>query len=197
MRRAANWLACVVAASFAASAWAEGPCCEKVKPDNGWCTKCNVGYVNGVTIKSEALHKALRGEKTPATIECATCKTAMKENGTCEACHVSFARNLMFHSPVAYRLALGSHKDLEKITCEGCKKNAKGQGWCEVCRVGMVGCCAYSDREQFTHAGEAMKILETAIKATEKCEGCAVATVTDGTCEKDKTSFKDGKKIKG
>jgi hypothetical protein len=39
-----------------------------------------------------------------------------------------------------------------------------------------------------------MKVLRDAAKT--KCEGCAIAMVSDGKCDQCKVSFKDGKKTK-
>ena len=77
-----------------------------------------------------------------------------------------------------------------------CKKAANyGAGWCDSCNVGMVGNVLHKSKKDFKAAKEARTILVSAAKS--KCEGCAVAMVTDGTCGGCKISFKDGEKKKG
>ncbi len=66
---------------------------------------------------------------------------------------------------------------------------------CDNCKVGMVGCFAFKDKKAYDGAAKARVIVVQALKAAEKCEGCAIAMVTDAKCDACKIAYKDGKKV--
>lgn len=198
MRRfALGTVLALVAGGFVGSALAGGECCDKAKAENAWCGHCKTGFFAGQVIKSEGLHKALAGTPAPADAKCDGCKKAMAANGTCDHCHVAFANKMMYHSMVAHDLAIGTCTAEKDMKCEACKKNAAGNGWCDACKKGMVGCFAFSDKAAYDKAVTALNTLKEAMKAADKCEGCAVAMVTDGKCAKCNVSYKGGKKVEG
>lgn len=189
-----TWAALAACGSLAGTALAGGECCEKATAANGWCGHCKVGYFDGVSMKSEALHKALSGEKVESDkIKCDACKRAAEKDGECSTCHVRFAGKLMYRSMVGYHLALGKHVPAKEIKCETCKKASADHGWCDACGAGMVGCCVFKDKAGYDAAVKARATLVAAVKAADKCEPCAVAMVTDGKCERCMISYKDGK----
>ena len=177
--------------AMSSSALAQDSCCDKSKLSDGGC--CGVNYFDGVSFKSAKLHKALTGKTVKASyLKCEGCKKALKSDGECCA---SFAGGKSYKSKVAYTLAKGKAVDTSKIECKGCQKAAKkDNGWCDGCKVGLVGNKKYTDKKVYEAASEARVILAKAVKTSKKCEDCAVAMVTDGTCEGCKVSFKDGKK---
>jgi hypothetical protein len=187
--------AAVVMLGLHAAAFADCGC-KTAKVEGGWCDDCEVGYFNNVKIKSHKLHEALAGKEVDAhAVKCDACKQALERDGSCEGCQVSFAHKKAYRSPVAHKLMVGKAHDVSEITCAGCKKGAGTHpAWCKSCNVGWVGNVTFSDKSQWTEARAARKILVKA--AAKKCDGCAVAMVTDGTCSGCKVSFKDGKPAK-
>jgi hypothetical protein len=198
MKIVTSVLSALFVLGLAGSALAGGDCCKEAKMANGWCGECDYGFAFGTKITSAKLHKALAGEKVNAdAIECPGCKKAAHDNGTCDHCHVYFNNGVVYHSQVSQILAKGVATDMAKTTCEGCTMAAKTNGWCDDCNVGIVSGYAYKDKKDFKAAGHAHKVLMAATEASAKCEACAVAMVTDGTCESCKVSFKHGQMVKG
>jgi hypothetical protein len=170
-------------------------CCEKAKASNGWCAGCKHGYYDSVELKSEKLYNALRGEPVKGEPKCADCAKALAAGGVCEHCKVAFANQMMYHSMVGYHLARGEHVNAADLKCPNAKKlvASAGGGWCDGCKAGYVGCEKFTDKTAYEQAARARQVLMAASKASEKCEGCAVAMVTDGRCEACRVTFKDGK----
>src|SRR5262245_61363846 len=91
-----------------------GECtCKKAKVENGWCGDCKMGYVAGVTVKSQKLYDAVSaspnaGEK----MECPDCKKfAEAGKGYCTKCNVGFVGKNHYHSMTGYALARGDAVD--------------------------------------------------------------------------------------
>lgn len=189
-------LAALAAALFVSVACAQHECCDKAIAANDFCKDCKIGYFGGVTVKSVKLYDSLKGAAAPANATCDGCKKALASNGTCNHCNVSFAGGKMYKSPVAHALANGTYVNAKDIKCEGCKNATKDHGWCDKCKAGVVGPFMYKDKKQYDGAVAAHEILLAANTAAGKCEGCAVAMVTDGTCSACKTSYKGGKPSK-
>lgn len=194
MRKYLIFPAAALILAMSSNALAQSPCCSKSKLTDASC--CGNSYFDGVSFKSVKLHKALTGKTVKASyIKCDSCKKAHKSDGTCDNCNLNFADGKSYKSKVAYTLAKGKAIDTSKIKCEICQKAAKNdQGWCESCNKGLVGNKVYKDKKEFKAAGEARIVLAKAVETSKKCETCAVAMVTDGTCDACKVSFKDGKK---
>jgi len=162
-----------------------------------WCEACAGGVAFGHSIKSKELVAALAGHQMKEEgIKCGGCKTAFKDNGDCKHCKLGFRHGLKFHSPVSLTLAKGELIDAAKIGCPRCKTIAeKGVGECSGCKTGVVAGLMFHGKDNYRNARTANTTLAKAITASDKCLGCAVAMVSDGTCEGCKTSFKDGKKV--
>lgn len=162
-----------------------------------WCVPCNGGVAFGHQVKFEKLVAALVGHQAKEDgIKCSGCKTAFKNSANCDHCKLGFRHGFKFHSPVSLALAKGDIVDASTIECPRCKTIAeKGKGECTGCKVGMVASLMFKDKEDFKSAKKANTILARAVKTATKCEGCAVAMVSDGTCEGCKISFKEGKKV--
>ncbi len=194
MRNMSLGLATLIIVAIAAPAY--GQCtCSVAKVDNGWCSDCKVGYFDAVKVKSKTLFKALDGEAVDVSaVSCSSCKKAIASDGFCAACNLGFVGKQKYSSKVAYELAKGDSKDPAKIACTTRRKNSDKSGWCDSCKVGMVGNVAYKDKADYKKAVNAREIVLAAAKS--KCETCAVAMVTDGTCAACKVAYKDGKKTK-
>ncbi|MGE3181900.1 MAG: hypothetical protein AB7N71_09735 [Phycisphaerae bacterium] len=172
-------------------------CCEKASANNAWCSGCKVGFFDGEKMTCNNLHTALAGMKVDAAkAQCDGCKKAIASNGTCDHCKVSVADGVAYKSPVAYALMVGTPMEAEKAAamCKDCGAACKSGGWCSECKVGFVAGRMYKGEEQYKAAKDAHQTLVNAIKACDKCEGCAVAMVTNGTCAQCKVSFENGKK---
>ncbi len=180
--------------AMSSSALAQYKCCTKSKLTDAAC--CGNSYFDGVSFKSAKLHKALTGKTVKASyIKCGSCKEALKSDGTCDHCKVNFTGGKSYSSKVAYTLAKGKAIDTSKIECKSCAKAAKkDSGWCDGCKVGLVGNKLYKNAKDYKAATKARMVLAKAVETSKKCETCAVAMVTDGTCDACKVSFKDGKK---
>lgn len=169
--------------------------CDKVARDGeGFC--CGKGIAYGVKLTSKKLHTALVGSKYDGNeIKCPGCKHAIETNGKCEHCKLAVANGRFFHSPVAHTLAKGKLVSAkEASSCKGSKEGHAENGFCEGCGVGFVAGRMFKGEEDYKAALAAHKILAKAALASAKCEDCAVAMVTDGTCESCKVKFKHGKK---
>lgn len=188
------------AALFAAAvpaAQAGCPGCEKVvKKGEGF--HCGKGKVFGVRLTSEKLYKALEGHKADSEkIQCPGCKKAFKTDGKCEHCKLAAANGQMYRSWVSHTLAKGTPIEAKKAAvCGGCKTAHKENGRCEHCNVGFVAGRMFKDTEVYKHALVAFKTLNKATQTAEKCDVCAVAMVTNASCDKCKVEFKDGKLVK-
>lgn len=187
-----------VVALFATSTAYADCACKVAKVENGWCADCSAGYVAGVKIKSRKLYDALDGKtiKDASAIKCKACKTGLTNNGECKHCQVAFAGGKAFHSKPACCVSRGKAVETSAIKCESCKANFGGKGWCEGCKAGLVGNRVYADKAAYKEALMGREIIQKAAKVAEKCEGCAVAMVTDGECKGCKVSFKQGKALK-
>ncbi len=162
-----------------------------------WCVPCDGGSAFGHQTESEKLVAALAGHQTKEDgIKCGGCKTAFKNSADCAHCKVGFRHGFAFHSPVSLALAKGDIVDLSALQCPRCQTIAKkGVGECTGCKVGVVASLMFKDKGDFKSAKKADMILTRAVRTAAKCEGCAVAMVSDGTCEGCKVSFKDGRKV--
>lgn len=172
--------------------------CEKVvTTGEGFC--CGKGRCFGVPMTSKKLHAALVGHKidasTASTSPCRDCLKSLKSYGKCD--HRSLVIGKEYGSPVSYRLAKGTPAAEEFVApsstpCKGCKIAFAEDGRCDSCNVGFVAGRMYEQEEDHRAALHAYKTLAKAAKVATKCEGCAIAIVTDGRCAGCNVSFKDG-----
>lgn len=184
--------------------------CKPNAIDQAWCSSCKDAVLCGVKITNEKLFNALQGKEVKAeeiAKTCKSCATALKDNGFCSACKVWFQGDKMYTSPVAARLAAGETLTEEKIAkcpCAECKKAIEGADkskwsafahYCEPCKGGVVAGHCFKGKDIYDNAAKAIAILVKANDACAKCEGCALAMVSDGTCDHCKVSFKDGKMV--
>ncbi|KAA0222925.1 MAG: hypothetical protein EDS66_04790 [Planctomycetota bacterium] len=187
----------VVALGVSASAYAECTCKAIDASGTGWCADCKHGKVFFVEIGSEGLFKALQGTKMKAEdIKCPGCKTAFEKNGSCDKCHVTFCDGTCYKSFVSAAMAPGKATDPATIKCPACKSAAEGKSegsYCEPCKGGFVGRYMFAAKDAYEAAKKAMTVLATATKT--KCETCATAMVTNGTCEHCKVTYKNGEKV--
>ncbi len=184
---------------FAVQAPGEPACtCEADKVKNGWCRKCEVGYVAAVAITSEVLFEALdaHGHHIDAnSMKCESCQKALASDGFCTRCNWGFVDQQLYFSKLTYSLATGKTKALSSIKCSSCRKNILKPGWCDSCEVGMVGNVAFGDKKMFGQASREYRKLLAAVQVARRCEICAVALMTDTKCPTCKKTYKDGKEI--
>ncbi|MFN0137335.1 MAG: hypothetical protein ACKVS9_14625 [Phycisphaerae bacterium] len=185
----------LVSILVASIAHAGGECCKKAAAADAWCGDCKVGFVAGEEMKSQKLHDAMKGTEVKEAPKCADCKGMAEKGGWCSKCNVGLVGGKSYKSKFAFVLARGMRVAVADVKCDACKKNLGGHGWCDACKAGVVGNEVFKDKAQYDEAVKAHEVLETAIKASAKCDGCAVAMVSDGKCEPCKASFKDGKPV--
>lgn len=174
-------------------------CAVIAKSGEGFCTHCGHGKIFGLDVASKEVFAALAGTPVdPAKTQCDGCKAAIEANGVCKKCNVGIANGKAYKSMFAYKLAKGLPAQPSMVegkdACPGCKAAFKDKGFCSSCNTGFVGGRMYLDKNEYEGAKTALATINSAMDAGKKCEGCAVAMLTDGTCPKCKSSFKDGKK---
>jgi hypothetical protein len=180
-----------------------GDCtCAAARLANGWCDPCAIGYVASVEVRSKMLYEFLDAhghDIKPASIECGSCQAALETDGFCERCRWGFVDKKLYFSRLTYQLARGEVKDVSKLTCRACAKNAAKaklpldpHRWCEQCKVGMVGNVAFKEKKDFEAASRELDRLLRAVRATQRCEQCAVALMQDATCLACGITYKNG-----
>ena len=107
---------------LSAPAIAGGPCCEKAKAENAWCSGCNHGFMFNVSIAKKALYETLAA--IAASNECEGCKKAAETNGVCEKCHMGIVKDKAYKAMPAYYIARGEKAQADK---RAAKTNARQQ----------------------------------------------------------------------
>ena len=195
----------VIAASTARSPASPGPpgdladrrcTCEKAVTTNGWCDLHETGYVGGVRVRSKMLYETLDAHGHTldlSTFTCPECRKAIETDGFCTQHRNGFIAKQTYFSRLTYELGRGRVADPKTIACPVCRRNARRRGWCAKHHVGMAGPFAIADREAWQRAVQALEILEIANAAAERCEGCALAIVTDTFCPTHRIRYRDGR----
>jgi len=150
---------------------------------------------------------AMAGPKEKGGKECAGCADMKKSGeGWCDHCKAGMVAHVdvkdakvykaMKDSSFAKAWEKGEAVKVSEVKCADCKKMVESHkdGWCKKCNAGLVAGHVFKSEADYKKADHAMTVLRSASKS--KCEGCAVAMVSDGKCDQCKTSYKDGKKVK-
>ena len=116
--------------------------CETARAQNGWCAKCEVGFVASVKISSESLFEMMdpRGHEVDLTQgTCSTCPAAMKSDGFCGRCKMGYVDGRAYLSPLAYLMAQGDTADPEKLAAEYRRLRVAVDrlNECELCAVAL------------------------------------------------------------
>ena len=183
-----------------AAAPRSGAGCEEAKRTDGWCREANVGYVASLAIRSPLLYEALDAHGhavDPSAVACGTCRAALKSDGFCADHRMGYVGGEAYLSPLTYHLARGRAIDPAAITCRACRRHTRGIGWCDRHRIGIVGRVALEDRREFDDLVKAYRVLEDAIRISERCETCAAAMVAEGYCPVHRLKYKDGRVAAG
>jgi len=165
---------------------------------SGWCERHGIGYVGSVKIRSYLLYEIMDAHGHTVdydNLQCPACRKAMNEAGFCEEHRVGWVGRKAYFSRLTYELARAEKRDITTITCPVCWKNADDHGWCDAHQVGMVRDLAIPGRERWDQVAKAIGILEIAEKASERCEQCAMAIVTDSRCPFHRITYKDGRPV--
>jgi len=174
--------------------------CGDAKGMSGWCERHGIGYVGSVKIRSYLLYEIMDAHGHTVdydNLQCPACRKAMNEAGFCEEHRVGWVGRKAYFSRLTYELARAEKRDITTITCPVCWKNADDHGWCDAHQVGMVRDLAIPGRERWDQVAKAIGILEIAEKASERCEQCAMAIVTDSRCPFHRIVYKDGHPVSG
>jgi len=171
--------------------------CGDARSMSGWCERQGIGYVADVKIRSWLLFEMMDAHGHAVDIgsgafQCPECQKAIHSDGFCEEHRIGFVGKQAYFSRLTFELARADPVDPRKIACPVCRMNARGHGWCEAHQTGMVNNLAILGRERYQHVLKAIEILEIANKASERCEHCAMAIVTDSRCPFHKITYKDG-----
>ena len=165
------------------------------KTGDGFC--CGQGKAFGTDLTSKKLYTVLAGKSfgtdDAKKMGCPTCKSG----ANCDTCQVAGGKR--YACTVAYTLAKGKVLSAEKMAgsaggCAGCATAIKKSGKCDHCAVGFVGGRMYPTKD-YDAAVAAHTVLVKAAKTASHCEKCAVAMVTDGSCDQCKVKFKGGKVV--
>lgn len=174
--------------------------CAQARLRNQWCGKCDIGYVAGAPMKSKLLFECMDAhghELQNDAIQCSECQAAMKVDGFCNHCKTGWVDGMAYFSRLTYTLGRGQPRPASTINCQVCKENSKRYGWCDACNVGMLGNTAVTDRALFDEGARRYDILLIAIDASARCDGCAMAIVTDTPCHLCQLTYRDGKSRPG
>lgn len=184
--RAAAPAAQIVHAALHPSHDPNAPCtCADAKERNGWCSKCNVGYIAGRRVEYAKLFETLDPHGHDFMLEslkCPVCHNAAGSEGYCDDCRIGFVHQMAYFTRLTYGLAQGRTIDPASLSCAVCRANMAESGWCDACGRGMVGNVAYSDRAVFDSTAREYKVLLAAIERAPTCEICACAMVVHRSC---------------
>jgi hypothetical protein len=162
------------------------PCtCVDERRRNGWCRHHGYGWVGGIRIDSAVVHDAVDAHGhgvQPKAFRCEGCRSAYETDGLCRKSGVGFVGGLMFNSQLTYWLAVAEWREPEALTCTTCRANAATRGWCDACGLGLIGGFGFATRADFDAARLEYDHLREALKLLPKCELCAGAKFTGGTC---------------
>jgi len=169
--------------------------CPSARLTNGWCETHEIGSVGGVLIRSKIIYEVLDAhghELDLTTFKCPACRKAIEQHGFCSEHRVGFVRGLTYFSRLTYELARARTENPDGIRCAICRKNARNHGWCNRCRIGRAGAFAIRDRPSYDRVAEAIGILEFANREAPRCQGCAIAILTDSSCPIHRIPYRNG-----
>ena len=172
--------------------------CSTTRATNGWCAVHSFGWVGGLRIDSAWLYRALDAhghDLDLTTFTCPQCRRAIETGGFCEEHRIGFVRGQAYFSRLTYELGKARPVEVASLACATCRKNAEGAGWCAKDGVGMVGPFSIGRRADFDQAIRALEIVRLAAVASKRCDQCAGAIITDGTCPFCRIKYKDGKRV--
>ena len=170
--------------------------CDTARIENGWCGKCDKGFIAGMLIPSGMLYDEIDPhghDIQKERIECKSCQTAIARDGYCDTCHVGFVNELAYMSKLTYCLARGTIIRTDENSCKACRLGAGRPSWCGACKRGFLGHFSYSDKGMFERAVHAYGIIEATVRELARCEVCAAAIVVNGHCTKCRKRFVDGR----
>ena len=193
-----------------AAAPIDDPCtCAAARKANGWCDRCEIGYVASIEVRSSILFETLDAHgheidpESASLQSCPGCVVALKNDGYCPQTRCGFVGKLAYFSRLTYLLAKGERTDLSRITCTVCTANAAdttlpvhGRGWCDECKVGLIGNVAFRDPKMFKAAAKEYERLLKAIKTSERCGTCGAAQFYGRRCPICRISYTTGEPVK-
>ncbi|NNF41912.1 MAG: hypothetical protein HKO59_06015 [Phycisphaerales bacterium] len=159
--------------------------CAEQRIRNGWCTRCDVGHVAGVPIRSRTLFDFLdaHGHRIdPDRLECAECRVAVRNDRMCSECKWGFVDGLLYFTELTYRLARGTPLAAEDRPCRRLRPATPAAVWCGGCAIGVVGNAVYTSHGDFASAAREFARLKDAVATSSRCELCAVVLFTGAEC---------------
>jgi hypothetical protein len=163
------------------------PCAECIAAQrtNGWCERCERGYVGGVPIPSALLHEALDAhghEIDPSRMACLECVEMIERDGFCTRCRFGFVGGQLYFTELTWTLHRGTLRLEEELDCPECRAVHGGVGSCASCGALWVGNVEFEDPELFARASREFHRLESCVALLAKCEYCAVAEFFQTSC---------------
>ncbi len=172
--------------------------CATTRVTNGWCSIHSFGWVGGLRIDSAWLYRALDAhghDLDLTTFTCPSCKRAIETDGFCEEHRIGFVHKQAYFSRLTYEMGKAEPVDVASLSCAVCRKNTETHGWCARDKVGMIGPFAIRSRPDYDQAEKALEIVRLAAVESKRCDQCAGAIITDGTCPFCRIKYKDGKPV--
>lgn len=169
--------------------------CAAARLADGWCDVHQVGYVAMVRIPSRLVHDALDAHGhllDLGTFTCPACRKAIDLDGFCDEHRTGFVRGEAYFSRLTYEMARGERVDPKRIECPVCRRNVDQPGWCPKDGRGMIGNVAIGDRAAYNRAAASVAVVRAAAAMAARCEGCAVAMVTDTECWRCRITYRNG-----
>jgi hypothetical protein len=119
----------------------ECPSCRKALAADGFCHRCNIGFVNEQAYLSKLAYNLALGERVdPDSLTCETCRRNAGRYGWCDRCHVGMVGNVRIRdrgqyarAVVAYETVLAAIERLPK--CWICAAAMINDGYCVKCRI--------------------------------------------------------------
>jgi len=191
----APWSLAADAPATAAATPAPGCTCAEARLTDGWCGAHLVGYVAMVRIPSRLVYDALDAhghDLDLGTFTCPACRKAIEMDGYCDEHRTGFVRRQAYFSRLTYEMARGARVDPARLDCAACRRYAASLGWCARDGRGMIGVVAIRDRAAYDRAAASVAVVRAAAGTVARCEGCAVAMVTDTECWRCRITYRDG-----
>jgi len=188
--------------------------CRKALATDGYCERSRMGFVNQQAYLSRLAYYVARGKvRDRSTVSCKTCRKNAEKYGWCEACKIGTVGDLTFrgcfktrsdgprpsavsHSSASGRTARGKERGRGDTTesiveSESTKHRAAAAGRSP---DGVLK-QPLRHREDLKRVHKELLILKAAVRTLDRCERCALATLTAGRCRLCDNSYKDGKKV--
>jgi hypothetical protein len=162
------------------------PCaCAAANSRNGWCPRCNVGWIGGLKVVDADLFELIDPhghDYQPATIECVACRAAMERDGFCEVCRTGYIADRLYVTRLSWACGRAQPGPEPEPACAACRAGRGPGAWCAACSVGRLGPHWYAQRAVFDVFLEERDRLERAIAVGRECRVCSLSLMMGRRC---------------